>query len=393
MGMRRLGPQVAAVALTVLVCFLGTHSTPTADAQTAPAKPNFVFILADDMRKDHLRYMPKTRSLLGDGGMSFANAYVSNALCCPSRATIMRGQYAHNTGVWSNVPSLEGGWESYKLNGNEQDNVATRLHAAGYRTALIGKYLNDDYKSTTYVPPGWDKWFATFEFEYFDYDINANGTIRHFGTAEGDYSPTSSSGRHETLSPRAAVPSSPTSPHRPARPRHTGPARRARLRRRESPRLPSFNERDVSDKPPWIRSLPRLRPPKSPVWIASTRAVESLQALDDLVEAWSTSSVRKESSQTPTSSSPPTTASSVRAPHTGNRAPVRERLAHAAVSARPRGGGGLEHGQARPQHRLLADLHDLAGIPTPDYVDGRSLRPVLEGNATTWRSAILLESQ
>jgi arylsulfatase A-like enzyme len=72
-------------------------------AQTA-SKPNIIFILTDDMRKDDLnaRYMPKTSSLLADQGMSFQDAFVTNPLCCPSRATIMRGQYAHNTGVWFN---------------------------------------------------------------------------------------------------------------------------------------------------------------------------------------------------------------------------------------------------------------------------------------------------
>jgi arylsulfatase A-like enzyme len=69
-----------------------------AEAQTAE-RPNFVFILSDDMRKDDLKYMPKTRSLLGAQGMQFEKAFVSLPVCCPSWATIMRGQYAHNTGV------------------------------------------------------------------------------------------------------------------------------------------------------------------------------------------------------------------------------------------------------------------------------------------------------
>jgi hypothetical protein len=82
-------------------------STPTA-VQGNPANPNFVFTLADDMRKDDLKYMPKTRSLLGNQGMQFEKAFVSLPLCCPSRATIMRGQYAHNTGVWRNSSGPEG---------------------------------------------------------------------------------------------------------------------------------------------------------------------------------------------------------------------------------------------------------------------------------------------
>jgi hypothetical protein len=100
--------------------------------------------------------MPKTRSMLKDKGMSFQNAFVSNSLGCPSRATIMRGQYAHNTEVWTNRGS-DGGWQAYKNHDNEKDNVATRLDEAGYRTGLFGKYLNGYDGSAR--PVGWDRWF------------------------------------------------------------------------------------------------------------------------------------------------------------------------------------------------------------------------------------------
>ena len=70
----------------------------------------------------------------------------------------MRGQYAHNTGVWYNSDGPDGGWQGYKNHGNERDNIATRLHDAGYRTGLFGKYFNNyDWSA---VPPGWDDWFA-----------------------------------------------------------------------------------------------------------------------------------------------------------------------------------------------------------------------------------------
>src|SRR5688572_11542511 len=185
--MRKTVLLLISVALSV-VLLSGGSSTAFRGAKAITAKPNFVFILADDMRKDDLMYMPKTRSLLEDKGMTFSNAYVSNALCCPSRATIMRGQYAHNTGVWDNVNGTDGGWRGYQSNNgnNENDNVATTLHNAGYRTGLIGKYLNE-YANTTYKPPGWDKWFATFTFDYFNYDVNDDGTIKHFGTSTNAY--------------------------------------------------------------------------------------------------------------------------------------------------------------------------------------------------------------
>ena len=138
--MRKTEVVLASVALAIGILFFGSYVGGTDDmskaqAQTvtaASAKPNIVFILADDMRKDDLKYMPRTKTLLQRGGMSFQNAFVSNALCCPSRATIMRGQYSHNTHVWTNQNSAEGGWQAYNASGDETDNVATRLHDAGY---------------------------------------------------------------------------------------------------------------------------------------------------------------------------------------------------------------------------------------------------------------------
>jgi N-acetylglucosamine-6-sulfatase len=291
--MRRPVRLLASMALAVVLCltlllFAGAytqrHGGPTAEAAT---RPNFVFILADDMRKDDLKYMPKTRHLLGDRGMRFNNAYVSNALCCPSRATILRGQYAHNTGVWTNDNSSVGGWEGYRARGNEQDNVATRLKAAGYSTALLGKYLNH-YEGTD-VPPGWGKWFATFSFNYFNYDVNDNGTIRHFGTRDRDYLTDVLRRQTRSFIGTSAAQGkpffayvAPLAPHGggPPAPRdeHTYDGVR-------SPRLPSFNERDVSDKPPWIRKLPRLSDrTQASINRSHESRVERLQALDDLVE-------------------------------------------------------------------------------------------------------------
>src|ERR671912_2244011 len=135
--MKKIFLPLVAMTLTVLLSLSVSGSIPE-DAQALTAKPNFVFILTDDMRKDDLKYMPKTRALLGAQGMQFANAFVTNPLCCPSRATIMRGQYAHNSGVWGNSDGPDSGWQGYKNHGNEQDNIATRLHDAGYRTGLFG---------------------------------------------------------------------------------------------------------------------------------------------------------------------------------------------------------------------------------------------------------------
>src|SRR5215218_9214695 len=183
--MRRIVTLLVAVAFALLLVS-GVWGSGAGEVEGATAKPNIIFILADDMRKDDLKYMPKTRSVLGDKGMTFSNAFVSNALCCPTRATIMRGQYAHNTGVWSNKGS-SGGLRAYRDNGNQKDNVATRLDAAGYRTGLFGKYLNG-YKQTTGRPLGWDRWFPHVNgVDYYDYQINDDGTTRHYGSTSSAY--------------------------------------------------------------------------------------------------------------------------------------------------------------------------------------------------------------
>jgi arylsulfatase A-like enzyme len=264
-------------------------------AQTTDQQPNIVFILTDDMRKDDLTdtYMPQTTMELVAKGMNFKNAFVSNPLCCPSRATIMRGQYAHNTKVWFNTnvfdpdPNIpDGGWKGYKGNGYENENVATRLKAAGYTTGFFGKYLNG-YTATT-VPPGWDDWFAVTTGGYFDYDVNDNGTIRHFGTTNRDYS-TDVLKRNvrEFIGANAAQGKpffayvAPYAPHGPVTP---APRDRHTFDPEKAPRLPSFNERDVTEKPDWIQSLPELTSADiANIDRRHENRVESLQAVDDLV--------------------------------------------------------------------------------------------------------------
>jgi N-acetylglucosamine-6-sulfatase len=374
-------------------------------AQAATAQPNIIFILADDMRKDDMIYMPKTHSLVREKGMGFRNAFVSNALCSPSRATIMRGQYSHNTGVWSNSSTDSsstriGGWQAYQENGNEKDNVATRSRVAGYRTGLFGKYLNG-YTDTTFRPQGWDRWFATFssgDAHYFDYDVNDDGTIRHFGTKDSDYKTDvisrqtnafiTDSAKHGPFFAYVA----PIAPHDPSTPAprdahtHDGV---------NGPRLPSFNEADVSDKPSWIRQLPRLTADKiSAIGGRHEKRVESLQAVDDLVERV----VGTLEDQGVLSNTYIFFTSDNGFHHGEHRIPKQKWRPYEEDIQMPllvRGPGVAANSTT---YRLtlntdyLPTFTDLAGAQRPPYVDGRSLRPVLGDSVRSWRSAILLEA-
>jgi arylsulfatase A-like enzyme len=386
-----------AVAFAVLLVS-GVWDSAAREAEGATAKPNIVFILADDMRKDDLKYMPKTRSALGDKGMSFSNAFVSNALCCPTRATIMRGQYSHNTGVWTNKGS-NGGVQAYRNNGNEKDNMATRLDAAGYRTGLFGKYLNE-YSGTKDRPRGWDRWFAhTDGASYYDYKINDDGRIIHYGSTSADYETDVIADQAKTFigaSAKAGVPFfafvAPRAPHSPATPAtrdgHAYDGLKAR-------RLPSFNEKNVSDKPPWIRKLPRLSDAKkAKIDNRAEKRAETLQALDDLVAGIvSRLNDRRVLSKTYIFFT------SDNGWHAGeHRIPQEKWRPYEEAVRMPLLVRGPDVQARHLAHKLVLDtdylptLTDLADVHTPNYVDGRSLQPVLEGNATTWRSAILLEA-
>jgi N-acetylglucosamine-6-sulfatase len=400
--MRKNLLQWACAASAVLLALSIPSSIPK-DTPALSVKPNIVFILADDMRKDDLKYMPKTRSVLKAKGMSFKNAFVSNALCCPARATIMRGQYSHNTHVWSNGGSI-GGWKAYKNNGNQQDNVATRLDAAGYRTGLFGKYLNG-YRQTTGTPPGWDHWFAHVNgIGYYDYQINDDGTTRHYGSTSAAYEANVVANHAKTFigtSANAGVPFfayvAPYAPHNASKQRAPVPAPRDRhaYDGLKASRLPSFDEKSVSDKPPWIRQLPRLSTAKkADIDKRHEKRAESLQAVDDLV-AGVVGKLRNKGVMGNTY----IFFTSDNGFHEGEHRilaqkwrPYEEDI-HMPLLVR---GPGVAAG--RQARKLVLDTDylptftNLAGTQNPPYVDGRSLKPVLKGNAIPWRSAILLEA-
>ena len=127
--------------------------------------PDVVLILTDDQRPDTLGRMPTVRRQLRDKGLRFSRTIAPTATCCPSRASLATGLFAHETGVWGNTPP-HGGWRSFYDNGNEDRTLARALHTRGYRTGLFGKYANGYGHNELgfpagHVPPGWDT-FLTF---------------------------------------------------------------------------------------------------------------------------------------------------------------------------------------------------------------------------------------
>src|SRR5215204_2117994 len=261
-----------------------------ANAQSSTTEqPNIIFVLADDLDYASTQKMPEITSLLAEEGAIFEETFVSYPICCPSRATILTGLYSHNHNVRGNKRPV-GGFEKFRDEGLEEDTVAARLQKNGYRTALIGKYLNGyPGDEEAYVPLGWDEWYAKLgRYEYYDYELNENGEIISYGSDTEDYITDVLSSKVTDFVQRAATEDqpffaymTPTAPHSPATPaeRHEGA-----FADEEAPRSPSFNEEDVSDKPSWLEDLsPISEKEYSRIDDRHRERLEATLAIDEIV--------------------------------------------------------------------------------------------------------------
>lgn len=260
--------RAAALGLLVplLVSALVASCSSDDDGAAAPDRPNILFIVTDDMTVDDLAAMPHVRDWLGDAGTSFTRAYVSVSLCCPARTTMLRGQYAHNTGVLSNEGTNGGFPVAHRL-GLERSTVATWLEGAGYRTGLIGKYLNlyPEGAGPTYVPPGWDEWSSPVlgnSGAGFDFTLNENGRLVPYGRQPDDFASQVFVDRTARFVTDAAEAGEPffawlavDAPHDPGGARPDDAAAVAEL---TAPRTASFDQDDVSAAPAWVADLPHL---------------------------------------------------------------------------------------------------------------------------------------
>ncbi len=262
---------VCAVAMLGAACSGSSGSSASGTGPTTAERPNIVFVLTDDLdltsyTSDPARF-PVFHRLMATQGTTFADAFVTDSLCCPSRASILRGQYVHDHGVQDNLPPA-GGFEHWQELGRDSSTIATWLHAAGYRTGLFGKYLNGypDTVAPTYVPPGWDDWVSPSggnPYAEYNYQLNENGKLRNHGAAPSDYLVDVLAKRSDAFVTKHAGKQpfflyvAPYVPHQPATPapRHANAFPNAAL-----PHPPSWNQADVSNEPAYVGDRPLLRP-------------------------------------------------------------------------------------------------------------------------------------
>jgi N-acetylglucosamine-6-sulfatase len=316
-GNRPAGRRVTVAALSAALLCVAVALAPAGGEakqrkKAAQGRPNIVLIMDDDQSVNLQQFLNKTNAAIADKGVTFDNSFVNYSLCCPSRSTMLTGQYAHNHGVRGNqLPT--GGYS--KLAPTLGNTLPVWLQRAGYYTGHVGKFLNG-YGTTspdTEVPPGWNEWYGSLDnpdaftggtYTAYGYTLNENGQIVHYGSTPDAVDPATY--QTDVYSQKAAdfirrrAPSrkpfylsvAPRDPHGEAAScdcAGNNPRAAARYEGKlaglTAPRDPSFNEANVSDKPSNIKNLPLLTPTQVGNVDARYRArAEAVLGVDDLVQ-------------------------------------------------------------------------------------------------------------
>jgi N-acetylglucosamine-6-sulfatase len=316
----RLSSGAPAIRAALLAAALGSLlaigvGVPAAAPAAETERPNIVVIMTDDQRLDDLysgsgrtRVMPQILDRVGAAGVTFSRSYVSYSLSCPSRSTFLTGRYAHNHGVTANV------FPGFAACGTPgifpaKDSLGLWLQGAGYFTIIAGRYLNGYPSpistSRTRMDPGWNRWYVPVTVRlnsaatFYDYFLNENGVVTrptpgalhedsaYFSDVIADRAAASIEVAPEAqpvfvfLSHRA--------PHEDDEdPEGPAPAARHDLfgDALAPPRLPSFNEKDLSDKPAFFQEAQErlVFGETRQITVRGRRRLASLRAVDDSVE-------------------------------------------------------------------------------------------------------------
>ncbi|MEX1047614.1 MAG: sulfatase [Actinomycetota bacterium] len=383
-----LPPLVRTAAAIALLVSLAPSPGIAAKKDSNAARPSIVLILTDDQRADTMFAMPIVQERLAARGVSFTNAFVTNPTCCPSRASILTGQYSHSTGVYNNG-GPNGGFGTF----DDDSTIATRL-SPKYKTGLFGKYLNGygPAANSGFIPPGWDRWVSFHRAAYHNYSLNIDGQSRRYGNDPGDYSTAVLAGHAESFIRNTNGPLfvyfSPVAPHKPTTPAQQDAGAFAGL---PPHRPPSYNEADLSDKPVWARERPLNRPQISSTDRFRKDQLRTLVAVDRavgrIVDALAATGRLKNTLIVFTSDN-----GMMWGEHgqRGKGIGYEESIHVPMIVRYDPLTNASEDSHVVGNIDLAPTMADVAGIPMPG-AEGRSLVPLLKGDGSGWRSALLLE--
>jgi N-acetylglucosamine-6-sulfatase len=401
-GVRVLMTGALAVLLGSVDTSLAANTTQ-AGASSTPAvgeRPNIVVVLTDDMRADELRFLPAVRRLR-DSGVTFTRAISADSLCCPARATLLTGKLAHNHLTIGNYPKTFGGYPVFAAHNDIQDLLPQWLGDEGYRTAWIGKYLNETPSKDHFSQPDWS-YFAVPVHRIYDY---ARSRFAINGRSRSDDRYRESYTRHLLLSKVRAwsrgdrpffVLYSALAPHRAWPGTGAGPPG-VQPRYRDTHGLhldvrPSVHETDLSDKPAWVREYAAKHGLHDYPRKLEVHRVESLLSVNDTVHDLVTTLRDRQELDNTVIVFSSDNGYMLREHDVGDKNKAYEESVHVPLVVR---GPGFRGGTKATQTVSLADLtatfRDLAGDTTPHGADGLSLRDVLAEPASFDRRPIEIE--
>ena len=262
---------VGLAALAAVVASAVATASPTPGVKQG-ARPNIILFVTDDqtLAAYNSRTMPYTVGAVSGPGTTFDQAIAVTPLCCPSRASMITGQYGHNNGIVSNKPG-------YLALRDKTNVLPAWLRAAGYYTAHVGRYLNEYPHGAKPKPaPGWDEWIANLEpRSYYGYDLRVGRKTIEFGKKKKDYITNVINKRATEIIRKHAPKPQPFFLQVDHMAPHSGPgttkgpcvgrdvakplaADYAQFAADPLPTPPSFNEADVTDKPSFVQSVPPL---------------------------------------------------------------------------------------------------------------------------------------
>ncbi|MFN8676297.1 MAG: sulfatase [Thermomicrobiales bacterium] len=369
-------------------------------AARADSRPHIIVILLDDLDAGSVAYMPITQKRIFAQGVTFSQFFATTPLCAPSRATLLTGLYAHNHRVLRNTGE-SAGYRAFRAFGGE--NVAITLQRAGYRTGLIGKFMNG-YPSPDEPagqwPPGWDTWIAGADhaaYEGENYELNEDGVVSQYGKSRADYL-TDVISQHAVSFLADALPVQPTflffapyAPHAPSLPARDD---RGSFSGAKAPRGGSFNERHARKKPRWVRDSPLLTDARiSKVDENYRDRLETLQAADraigtllDTVDSHGAS----QNTYVVFLSDNGYFLGEHRQPH-GKDAPYDAAALVPLAILGPGLPAGATATSVAGNTDITPTILDLAGVAPGYEPDGRSLLPIIRGDRSAERRYLLLE--
>jgi N-acetylglucosamine-6-sulfatase len=403
-GQPTLAGAGQATTTTTATTTAPTTATTVAQRPKIPQRPNFVFVLTDDLSWNLVRFLPQVRAMQREG-MTFTEYVVTDSLCCPSRASILTGRFPHNTGVRTNNNRDGGGFAGFHDRGLESNTFATGLRARGYRTALMGKYFNGYLPArkvggvAPYVPPGWSTWTVSDGgYGGYWYHLADDRAVETHRGRPADYITDVLAGKGAAFirqSARAKAPFllevSPYAPHAPYTP---APRHANAFPGLTAPRGPAY-DRLPTDAPPWLAgATPMSTSMRSAIDRTFRKRAQAVQAIDDLIRR-----LRATLTAAGVSDDTYIVFSSDNGYHMGEHrltpgkstafdTDVRVPL----IVAGPGVPAGTTSDAAAANIDLAPTFLDAAGAPIPTTVDGRSLLPLLSGGSdATWRTANLIE--